>query len=385
MFFFIVLLTVYTTYWLQDIFPQTTTVLRIYQVRGIGTFCLTLIALIFFQEPHHKVSGWQIFLINSSFVIMIAQVIYSFFLIINDIVYSVFAMRGWFNWIWFAAAVGFILISIYWSKWWKYRYTVHKQILYFDDLPESFDGTKIMQVSDIHSGSFNRKAAVEAGVELIKSHEVDIFVFTGDLVNNDAHEFTAWKDVFSGITAPLGQYSILWNHDYWDYVAWKSAQEKNENMELLKQHHADIWWRLLLDEHIRIEKDWDILVIAWVENRGDSFSRYGDLNKALDGIEHHHFTVLLSHDPSHWWKQIKPHPKHVHLTLAGHTHGMQLGFDFSWFKRSPIKYRYKHRAGLYEDKWQHLYVNRGFGFLGLSARVGMWPEITIIELKKGKK
>lgn len=382
--FFVVLLTVYTTYGLQDIFPQVTTILRIYQIWGIGTFCLTLIALTFFQEPHHKISWWQIFLINSSFVIMIAQVIYSFFLIINDILYSVFVLRGWFNWIGFFLSVAFIILSIYGSRWGKYRYTVHKQTLYFEDLPEAFDWTRILQISDIHSWSFNKKAAVEAGIELIKSHKADIFVFTGDLVNNDAHEFTPWKEVFTGITAPLWQYSILGNHDYWDYVAWKNAHEKKDNLTLLKQHHTDIGWRLLLDEHIKIEKDWEILVIAWVENRWDSFSRYGNLEKALHGIDPAHFTLLLSHDPSHWNKQIKKHQKHVHLTLAGHTHWMQLGFDFSWFKRSPIKYRYKQRAWLYTDNWKHLYVNRGFGFLGLSARVWMWPEITIIELKKKK-
>lgn len=387
MFFFFVLLTVYTTYGIQDLFPQAGIIrLYIYQCRGIWTISLTLLAMIFFTQPHHKISSWQIFLINSSFVIMIAQVIYSFFLILNDILYSVFAVHSIrLNLIWFLLGAWFILISIYGSKWWKYRYTTHRQTLYFEDLPDAFDGVKIVQISDVHSGSFNNKKAVEAWIELIKKHEADIFVFTGDLVNNDAHEFTPWKDVFNGITAPLGQYSILWNHDYWDYVAWQSDQHKKDNMTLLKQHHKDLGWRLLLDEHIVIEKGWEKIILAWVENRGDSFSRYGDLNKALDGIELDKFTVLLSHDPSHWTKQIKKHTKHVHLTLAGHTHGMQLWFDFSRFKRSPIKYRYKQRAWLYSDANKHLYVNRWFGFLGLSARVGMWPEITVIELKKKKK
>jgi uncharacterized protein len=383
MLFFVVLLTIYTSYGLQDIFPHITPYIWIYLARWIGTFCLTLLALLFFQKPHHKVSWWQIFLINNSFVIMIAQVIYSFFLLLNDIIHTVFRQDNmFFNWAGFLLGVGFMIVSVYGSKWWKYRYTVRKQTLYFDDLPHAFDGTKIVQVSDIHSGSFNRKAAVEAGIELIKEQNADIFVFTGDLVNNDSHEFTPWKDTFNGITAPLGQYSILGNHDYGDYVSWKTKDAKKENMALLKKHHDDIGWKLLLDEHIKIEKDGDTIVLAWVENRWDSFSQYGDLEKALNGIDHKHFTVLLSHDPSHWDKQIKKHPKHVHLTLAGHTHGMQIGFDLGKYKRSPIKYRYKQRAWMYEDSWQHLYVNRGFGFLGLSARVGMWPEITVITLKK---
>ena len=185
---------------------------------------------------------------------------------------------------------------------------------------------------------------------MLKEQAADMFVFTGDLVNNSAGEFERWKHIFDGITAPLGQYSILGNHDYGDYIAWDSHDEKQQNLEALKKHHADVGRRLLLNEHIVLERGEHKLIVAGVENRGDGFSRHGDIDKALHGVDEESFVVLLSHDPTHWEKIVKDHDKHVHVTLSGHTHAMQMGFNFSWFKRSPIKYRYKKWAGHYTEK-----------------------------------
>jgi uncharacterized protein len=210
----------------------------------------------------------------------------------------------------------FLIACIYGTIWGKYRYTIKQETIEFADLPEAFDGIKIVQVSDIHAGSFDNAARVKYGVDIIKQQNADIFVFTGDLVNNSAHEFHQWKSLFQDIVAPLGQFSILGNHDYGDYSAWDSPEAKEKNLDALKQHHADLGRRLLLNEHLIIEKDGQQLVIAGVENRGDGFAQYGDLGKTLEGVREDLFTLMLSHDPSHWDKQIVSHDKHVHLTLS---------------------------------------------------------------------
>lgn len=210
----------------------------------------------------------------------------------------------------------FLLVCLYGMVWGKYRYTVKQETIEFADLPEAFDGITIVQVSDIHAGSFDNASRVARGIDIIKQQNADIFVFTGDLVNNTAHEFHQWKELFKDIIAPLGQFSILGNHDYGDYVGRPSPEEKANNIELLKKHHADLGRRLLLNEHLVIEKDGQQLVIAGVENWGDGFAKYGDLGKTLEGVRHDLFTLMLSHDPSHWDKQIISHDKHVHLTLS---------------------------------------------------------------------
>lgn len=264
----------------------------------------------------------------------------------------------------------------------KYRYKVHKQVLYFDDLPEAFDGFTIAQISDVHSGSFDNAEAVAKGIELINKQDADVFVFTGDLVNNHAEEIEPWIDTFKKIKAKHGQFSILGNHDYGDYIQWPSAEAKAENLHKLKAHHASMGFRLLLNENITLEKDGAAIKLVGVENWGKGFVMQGDLNKALNGVDDKDFKVLLSHDPSHWDAQVKDHPTHIHLTLSGHTHGMQMGIETPLFKWSPVQYRYKNWAGLATENNRHLYVNRGFGFLGFSGRVGIWPEITVIELRK---
>jgi uncharacterized protein len=265
----------------------------------------------------------------------------------------------------------------------KYNFKVHRHTLFFEDLPSAFDDFTITQISDVHSGSFDNAEAVRRGVELVNAQQSDLFVFTGDLVNNAASEFEPWIDIFRQIRAPFGQYAILGNHDYGDYSAWPSKAAKQANFEKLKQHHTTTGFRLLLDEHVNIEKDGQQIALLGVENWGLGFGKRGDLNKALHGVPDDAFKILLSHDPSHWDTEVKQHPSPVHLTLSGHTHGMQMGVEIPGLKWSPVKYRYPKWAGLYSEAGKYINVNRGFGFLGFSGRVGIWPEITVLELRRG--
>jgi predicted MPP superfamily phosphohydrolase len=266
----------------------------------------------------------------------------------------------------------------------KYDYRVHKVKIAFKDLPDAFHGFKITQLSDIHSGSLDDVAAVKRGIELANVQKSDIVVFTGDLVNNVATEMDPWIDHFSELSAPHGKFSILGNHDYGDYVQWPSDEAKAKNLQDLKEVHGKIGFRLLLNESLHLEKDGEKIALIGVENWGKrGFVKHGDLDKAIAPIEDDTFKVLLSHDPSHWEAVTVPHPKKVHLTLAGHTHGMQFGIEIPGIKWSPVKYIYPQWAGLYPKEGQYIYVNRGFGFLGFPGRVGILPEITVIELVKG--
>ncbi|MFM7022693.1 MAG: metallophosphoesterase [Flavobacteriales bacterium] len=265
----------------------------------------------------------------------------------------------------------------------KHSYRLHRIKLDFKDLPDAFHGFTITQLSDIHSGSFTNANGVEKGIELANKQKSDIIVFTGDLVNNTADEMTPWINTFAKLEAKLGKFSVLGNHDYGDYVAWHSAEAKAANLHRLKEVHREIGFRLLLNENIKIEKNGQAISLLGVENWGKrGFAQYGDLNAALNGTKERDFKILLSHDPSHWEGQILHHPNPVHLTLSGHTHGMQFGFERFGFKWSPIKYIYKQWAGAYQKVEKYLYVNRGFGFLGFPGRVGILPEITVIELVK---
>jgi len=264
----------------------------------------------------------------------------------------------------------------------KYAYRVIKHTLYFDDLPDAFDGFKLVQISDVHAGSLKNPKAVQKGIDLINKQHADLFVFTGDLVNNKAEEIKPYIQQFSQIKAPFGQFSVLGNHDYGDYIKWDNDLVKRQNLQQLKIYHAEIGFKLLLDEHLRLEKNGQQLVLVGIENWGLGFGERGDLNKALQGTTSQEFKILLSHDPSHWEAQVKNNPSKIQLTLAGHTHGMQFGFEAFGFKWSPVQFRYKHWAGIKEENQRILNVNRGFGFIGFSGRVGIWPEITLIELKK---
>jgi predicted MPP superfamily phosphohydrolase len=266
----------------------------------------------------------------------------------------------------------------------KYNFRVLNYTLHFDDLPEAFNGYKITQISDIHSGSFDNKEKIEYAVNLINEQASDTILFTGDLVNNTASEMDPWVDTFSKLKAKDGIFSIMGNHDYGDYVRWNSKEDKDQNLERLKDIQKQLGFDLLLNENRFIEKDDERIAIIGVENWGKGFKQKGDLNKASQGVNSDDFKIVLSHDPTHWNEVIVPHQDHYHLTLSGHTHGMQFGIEVpGWIKWSPVKWRYKHWAGIYEQANQFINVNRGFGFLAYPGRVGIWPEITVIELKKG--
>jgi uncharacterized protein len=265
----------------------------------------------------------------------------------------------------------------------KYDYKVHRTTLYFNDLPEAFDGFTITQLSDIHSGSFDNTEAMQRGIDLAKAQKSDLFVFTGDLVNNAAWEIEPYIKNFGQLKAPYGQFSILGNHDYGDYIEWGSEAEKAANLDKLKQHHKELGYRLLLDENVEIEKNGQKISLIGVQNWGKGFIQIGDLDKALRGVDKDAFKILLSHDPSHWEEKVRYNPTTIHLTLAGHTHGAQFGVEVAGFRWSPVQYRYVDWAGLVNEKNRYLYVNRGFGFLAFSGRLGIWPEITVITLKKG--
>lgn len=266
----------------------------------------------------------------------------------------------------------------------KYNFRVLNYTLHFDDLPEAFNGYKITQISDIHSGSFDNKEKIEYAVNLINEQASDTILFTGDLVNNTASEMDPWVDTFSKLKAKDGIFSIMGNHDYGDYVRWNSKEDKEQNLERLKGIQKQLGFDLLLNENRFIEKDDERIAIIGVENWGKGFKQKGDLNKASEGVNSDDFKIVLSHDPTHWNEVIVPHQDHYHLTLSGHTHGMQFGIEVpGWIKWSPVKWRYKHWAGIYEQANQFINVNRGFGFLAYPGRVGIWPEITVIELKKG--
>lgn len=269
----------------------------------------------------------------------------------------------------------------------KYNFKVIKQTLFFPDLPESFDGTTITHISDIHSGSFDDAEKIKYAVDLINEQKSDVILFTGDIVNTHATEMHPWVETFKGLHNPkFGKYSVLGNHDYGEYINWPSQKDKSDNFEAIKDLHRQIDFKLLMNEHVKLIKDSDEIALVGVENWGHNFKKAGDLVKASTGLNKNDFKILMSHDPSHWEYEVKNHENHYHLTLSGHTHGLQFGIEIpGFFKWSPVQYVYKQWAGLYENLGRYVYVNRGFGFHAYPGRVGIWPEITVIELKKGEK
>jgi len=263
----------------------------------------------------------------------------------------------------------------------KYNYQVKKIKLSFKNLPGAFKGMRMVHISDIHSGSFQDIRAVNKGIDLILKQQPDLIVFTGDLVNDRATEMEPYQNSFGKLTAPLGVFSTLGNHDYGDYVQWPTAQAKMDNLEALKKVHANMGWRLLMNEHVVLEKKGEKIALLGIENWGAKarFPKYGKMDLAYPGTENISFKILLSHDPSHWDAQILPEYPSIDLMLSGHTHGMQFGLENPYFKWSPVQWMYKQWAGLYEQGSQKLYVNRGYGFIGYPGRVGILPEITVIE------
>ncbi|MBP6358904.1 MAG: metallophosphoesterase [Sediminibacterium sp.] len=263
----------------------------------------------------------------------------------------------------------------------KYNYQIKKIKLSFKNLPEAFKGMRMVHISDIHSGSFQDIRAVNKGIDLILKQQPDLIVFTGDLVNDRATEMEPYQNSFGRLTAPLGVFSTLGNHDYGDYVQWPTAQAKIDNLEALKKVHANMGWRLLMNEHVVLDKKGEKIALLGIENWGAKarFPKYGKMDLAYPGTENIPFKILLSHDPSHWDAQILPEYPGIDLMLSGHTHGMQFGLENPYFKWSPVQWMYKQWAGLYEQGAQKLYVNRGYGFIGYPGRVGILPEITVIE------
>lgn len=386
--------------------------LNYYVLTGFGTILLSSLLTPFFwvfiigltvalfyviSQMRARGTGKFFQIITHAFLIIFtAEVVFGFFLLIGDLFRLIISISSNFQ------SEGYQLLSrnVYWVDFafvmfcltvvlfifgiirGKYAYRVIKHTLYFDDLPQSFDGFTITQISDVHAGSFTKPKQVQKGIDLINAQQSDLFVFTGDLVNNAASEIEPYIGHFSQIKAPFGQFSVLGNHDYGDYIKWPSEADKTKNLQTLKSHHAALGFRLLLDEHVELTKNGEKIVLAGIENWGLGFGERGDLAKALAGTSINDFKVLLSHDPSHWDAQVKNNPSKIQLALAGHTHGMQFGIEAFGIKWSPVKYRYKHWAGIKAENGRYLNVNRGFGFIGFSGRIGIWPEISVIELKK---
>lgn len=275
---------------------------------------------------------------------------------------------------------------IYGMLWGRYNYRVVKHTLYFDDLPEAFDGYRVVHISDIHSGSFDNTEKVQYGIDMINAQQGDVIFFTGDLVNNKAEEMRPWIAHFKQLHAKDGVYSVLGNHDYGDYVQWDSPDEKAKNLETLKQIHQQLGFCLLNNESVFLSRGQQRIAVVGVENWGQGFIKKGNLKQALSQVDKKDFKILLSHDPTHWQYEVLKDPNFIHLTLSGHTHGMQFGIEIPGvIKWSPAGWRYKYWGGVYKEKDRYINVNRGFGYLAFPGRVGMPPEITIIELKKKTK
>ena len=266
----------------------------------------------------------------------------------------------------------------------RYNYKVFNYELKFDDLPDDFDGYQITHISDIHSGSLDSLESVKYAVDLINKQKSNLILFTGDIVNNKADELIKWKTLFSKLEAIDGKYSVLGNHDYGDYVQWKSEKDKKLNFQLLLDIQKEMGFNLLLNQNTKIYINKSAISIIGVENWGKGrFKKKGDIDKACLGLTNSDFKIVMSHDPSHWDKVLIDHDTHFHLTLSGHTHGMQFGIEIpGWIKWSPVKWAYKYWAGVYNKNKQFLNVNRGFGVLGFPGRVGVYPEISVIKLKK---
>ena len=267
----------------------------------------------------------------------------------------------------------------------KYDFRVIKYTLFFDNLPEIFDGYRIIHISDIHSGSFDNPEKVQYGIDMINAQEGDAIFFTGDLVNNKATEMDEWINHFKQLKSKDGIYSVLGNHDYGDYVQWNTQEEKEKNLEDLNKIHHKIGFYLLNNESVYISRNGYRLAVIGVENWGKDFIKRGDLDEAIKGVPENDFKILLSHDPTYFEYKVIDYPVYIPLTLSGHTHGMQFGIEIPGFiKWSPASWKYKYWGGIYKVKNKFINVNRGFGYLAFPGRVGMPPEISVIELKRKK-
>ncbi|MGL4631770.1 MAG: metallophosphoesterase [Leadbetterella sp.] len=362
----------------------------------IPIISLASILLLFFVFPESVSPTFRTLLMSSIFVIYVSKLLAAVFLLITDIVNLIrhltqkvvtpekadanLTRSEFFAKSTLAVAGTHMGLMAYGILSGAHDYKIHKVKLVIKNLPKAFHGLKLAQLSDIHSGSFFNKTAVSGGVDMVLAQKPDMVFFTGDLVNNEAKEFNDYFNVFKRIKAPMGVYSTLGNHDYGDYVQWESAEKKQKNLDTLIQAHKDMGWDILMDENRSIRLGNDILGIIGIQNWGQGFVQKGDLKKALNNTQEMSTKLLLSHDPTHWRAQVLDKTD-IDVAFAGHTHGMQYGVEIGGFKWSPVQYRYKEWAGLYQENDQQLYVNRGFGYIGFPGRVGILPEITIFELQ----
>jgi uncharacterized protein len=368
---------------------------------AVPILSILIVGMVFFIFPDRISSKWRNILASFVFIIYISKLLSAVVLIFGELVGAV-------QWIWSkiqnpsvqanqsesitrsefitktalalgATHIGVMSFGIISGA---HDYRIRNIKVPLKNLPKEFDGIKIAQLSDIHSGSFYNKTAVNGGVDLLLDQKPDIVFFTGDLVNNKSEEFNDYFDIFKRVKAPLGVFSVLGNHDYGDYTQWNSIEEKVQNLNNLKEAHRLMGWDLILDEHRRLTVDNESIGLVGIQNWGaGGFAKYGDLNKAMGNMEEFDVNILLSHDPSHWREQVLG-KTNIDIAFAGHTHGMQYGVEIGGFKWSPVQYRYKEWAGLYQQGEQSLYVNRGYGYIGYPGRVGILPEITMMTLVK---
>lgn len=380
-----------------------------YWISSIVAYGLIIYAMIVFSRGSLDRTNYYFFFMGFALLllIIIPKIVVSFFHLVDDVIQlfrwiasklfintsepdSEIKMNTITRWNfisklgWIVAAIPFFGI-LYGVVRGRFNFHIIEEDLTFSNLPESASGLKIVQISDIHIGSFfNNYDSLLPAIEIINDLEPDLILFTGDIVNNYADELNGWIQHLGQLKAKMGKYSILGNHDYGDYVRWPSEEAKKENLERLKSYHADIGFKLMLNENHKITlPDGQSFELIGVENWGAGrFSKYGDLGKAMENTDASKFQLLLSHDPSHWDAEVIKQTD-IDLTLSGHTHGMQFGIEIPGFvKWSPAKYRYPRWAGLYQEKGQKLYVNRGLGYIGFPGRVGMPPEITLFRLNK---
>lgn len=331
------------------------------------------------------------FLIGFSFSLFISVLLYSIGSMVLYFSRLILALISWdqtvleYPLVWpyyiLIGVVAVIFLSmLYGIIWGKYKYSVSRVKLKIKNLPSEFEGFKVAQISDIHSGTFDSVKQVEKGINLINEQKPDLFLFTGDLVNFNKDEIDPYIETFSKIRAPYGRYSILGNHDYYG-MANVPSEEREHYWTAFERKHKAIGFKLLRNQNVAVEKNGERINLIGVENWGTGgFPKTGDLGQAMRGIDPSKPSILMSHDPSHWDHVVLKSEQMIDLTLSGHTHAMQFGINTRWLKWSPVKYRYKRWMGLYEEKGRQLYVNRGFGFLGWPGRIFMWPEITIFEL-----
>ncbi|MFH4967195.1 metallophosphoesterase [Gaetbulibacter sp. M240] len=378
-------------YWLQDI---TQLIESIWLKRAINIlfwcFTIGLITAIMVlkitlddinpQRKHLLVSSLYGLTI-SSFIPKIIFVITISILYFGNVIFSekqslvIIPLVGLFSGV---LPFGVITYSIFRAV---YNFKIHTHKIYFKHLPKAFHGLKIVHISDIHLGGFNKRYKVlEKAVNLINHQHPDIIFFTGDLVNNYAWELVGWESVFKKLEAKIGKYAVLGNHDYGDYSDWDSAEQKRDNLNEIVAFYNTVGFELLLNTSDIIQRQHEKIAIIGVENWGKPpFKQYGDLQAGMQDVSNIPFKILLTHDPSHWSDEVITKTD-IALTLSGHTHGMQVGFNYKDKTWSPIKYKYQHWAGLYHNEQQYLYVNRGLGWIGFPGRLGMRPEITVLKL-----